>query len=294
MMPETPSVPTLDPTAATTGFTRIGLIAGEGELPVQVAQNAARQGLTVAAFSIGLNNRKALKRHCAGGVFPIVPGLVSQTLHLLKREGIRHLVFAGKVNKWILLCNPRMDERAWSVYKAHRRKNDDKVMQVIIEELAKEGITVLSQTDYLQNLFLPAGLLTPSRPPSLEEEEDIRYGFEMAKEMGRLDIGQTIVVRSGMVLAVEAIEGTDECLKRGGRWSKKGGGVVVKVAKPDQDNRFDVPTVGLRTLKVMKRCGLRVLATEANQTLFLEPDEMVAYATRHGLTITSVSPEDWS
>lgn len=268
---------------------RLGLIAGEGRLPVQVARTASDAGIPVVTFSVGLNNRKELKKICQGHLHKIAPGLLNRNLALLKDEAITHVVFAGKVNKWILFRNPRLDERAIEALKMYKRKNDDQVMQWIIDQLHAEGIEVVSQTDYLQKHFVPAGLLTKTRPLSEDDQADIRYGFEIAKEMGRLDVGQTIVLKSGMLLAVEAIEGTDECLKRAAQWSRKKGGVVVKVAKPEQDNRFDVPTVGLRTLKVMKRGGLHVLATEADRTLFLEPEEMVDYAERHGIIMVSVS-----
>lgn len=272
---------------------RIGLIAGEGKLPVHVARNASEQGIDVVSFTFGWDNRSDLKQLCQGRIHPIVPGLLNRTLTLLKQESIQHVVFAGKVNKWILFKNPSLDERAINLLKAHKRKNDDKFMEVIIEELAKEGITVLSQSEYLKNLFLPAGQITDTKALTEEDQEDIRYGFEIAKGMGGLDIGQTIVIRNGMILAVEAIEGTDECIRRAGKWARKKGGVVVKVAKPAQDHRFDVPTVGLRTLRVMKQQGLHMLATEANRTLFLDPEEMAAYANKHGIIITSVEKEQW-
>jgi UDP-2,3-diacylglucosamine hydrolase len=148
------------------------------------------------------------------------------------------------------------------------------------------GMHILPQADFLRDLFLPDCLLS-RRAPSEQELRDVRYGFEIAKEMGRLDIGQTIVAHSGMILAVEAIEGTDECLKRAGQVSGKKGGVVVKVAKPNQDQRFDIPTVGLRTLHSMHRAGLHMLVTEADQTLYLEPEAMTAYANRHDMIILS-------
>jgi UDP-2,3-diacylglucosamine hydrolase len=269
----------------------LGLVAGEGHLPVHVAKDAISREIPVVVFSIGLNNRKELKQLTQGRLHKIVPGLVQQTLELMQKEGVSHLVFAGKVNKWILLSNPRFDSRAMALYQAHGRKNDDKVMQVIIEELAKEGITVLSQTEFMQDLFIGEGLLTsPNNPLTPMEQEDVLYGYEMAREMGRLDVGQTVVVHEGMILAVEAIEGTDECLKRAAKWARKKGGVVMKVAKPEQDNRFDVPTVGLRTLKVMKSQGLKVLATEAHQTLYLEQADMVTFANKHGIKILSYLP----
>lgn len=266
---------------------RIGLIAGDGLLPVHVAENAKKLGLEPVVFSIGKDNRNELKRICDGRFHEISPGLLEQNFALGRREGIRQLVFAGKVNKWILFKDPRMDKRALKAMNDLRRCNDDGLMLGVFKLLEEEGIEVLSQTRFLQEHFLPERLLTTEKPTETELA-DIEYGFQMAKEMGRLDIGQSIVVSQGMVLAVEAIEGTDECLKRAGKWGQKRGGVVVKVAKPNQDQRFDVPTVGVKTLKTMRKAGLRVLATEANETLFLDPEDMIEYANKHGMAISSV------
>lgn len=282
-----------DSSIAPLGITRLGLIAGEGQLPIHVAANATRQGTPVVAFSVGKDNRSTLKRLCKGHLHPITPGLMDRNLALFRQEGVSHIVFAGKVNKWILFRDPRLDRRALEALNRLRCKNDDRLMLGIIEELNQEGFQVVSQTDYLQNLFLPAGPLTQARPRDETDEADIRYGFSLAKEMGRLDVGQTVVVCNGMVLAIEAIEGTDECLRRAGKWGRKKGGVVVKVAKPEQDNRFDVPTVGLRTLKVMRSSGLHLLATEANRTLFLDAEAMIRYAEKHQMVITSVCETSW-
>ncbi len=264
---------------------RLGLIAGEGKLPVYVADKAKAQGLEVVSFSVGRGNHDALKRF--GKVHPIKPGMLQQNLELIRSEGIWHIVFAGKVNKWILLRNPQLDRYAIETISKMPRMNDDAIMLWIVGELEKHGLQVVSQTAFLEELFLSEGLLTKLQPSELELL-DVEYGFYLAKEMGRIDIGQTVVVKDRMAIAIEAIEGTDECLKRAGKWARKKGGVVVKVAKPNQDQRFDVPTVGLRTLKTMRRAGLRILATEADSTLFLEPEEMIQYADRHKMVITSV------
>ncbi|WP_303674505.1 LpxI family protein [Vampirovibrio chlorellavorus] len=265
--------------------TRIGLIAGEGLLPRYVAKNARIQGIEVVPFIVGKDNPK-LRDLCKHKGHRIVPGLVRRTLDLITQERITHLVFAGKVDKWVLLKDPRIDDIAVEAIRQYARLNDDAVMLWIIEQLEQRGIQVLPQADFLRELFLPEKILT-ERQPTEADLRDARYGFEMAKEMGRLDIGQSIVVHSGMILAVEAIEGTDECLKRAGKLSGKKGGVVIKVAKPDQDQRFDIPTVGLRTLKTMRKAGLHMLVTEANQTLYLEPEEMETYANRHNMIILS-------
>lgn len=265
--------------------TRIGLVAGEGLLPQHVARNARIQGIDVVPFLVGKDNPK-LRELCRHKGHRIVPGLVRRTLDLLLQEKISHLVFAGKVDKWVLLKDPRIDDIAVEAIRQYSRLNDDAVMLWIIEQLEQRGIKILPQADFLREFFLGEKVLT-DRSPTDPELRDARYGFEIAKEMGRLDIGQTIVAHSGMILAVEAIEGTDECLRRAGQVSGRKGGVVVKVAKPDQDQRFDIPTVGLRTLKTMRRAGLHMLVTEARQTLYLEPEEMIQFANRHKMTVLS-------
>lgn len=269
---------------------RIGLIAGDGLLPVHVVKTALAQGRGVSVFSIGSDNRRELSRLCKGQVHSITPGLLAKNLELLRREQVQDIVFAGKVNKWLLLRDPRLDVRALGLIRAATRMNDDKVMQVIIDELEGEGFHILPQTAFMQDLFVSEGVLSNHHPDG-RQWEDISYGYQLAREMGRLDVGQTVVVTQGMILAVEAIEGTDECLKRAGKWARKKGGVVIKVAKPDQDQRFDVPTVGLKTLKTMHSMGLKVLATEANQTLFLDLPAMIEYANKHQLVIVSVDGE---
>lgn len=268
-----------------THVTRIGLIAGEGLLPFHVAKNARVQGIEVVPFIVGKDNPR-LRELCRLKGHRIIPGLVRRTLDLMIQERITHLVFAGKVDKWLLLKDPRIDDIAVTAIRQFARLNDDAIMLWIIEQLEQRGIRILPQADFLRELFLSEKLVT-QRAPDAEALRDARYGFEMAKEMGRLDIGQSIVVHSGMILAVEAIEGTDECLKRAGKVSGRKGGVVVKVAKPHQDQRFDIPTVGLRTLKTMHRAGLHMLVTEANQTLYLEPEEMANFANRHKMIIVS-------
>ncbi|MGE0200992.1 MAG: LpxI family protein [Candidatus Melainabacteria bacterium] len=272
----------------TTSIRRIGLIAGEGHLPLHVARNAMAEGIEVVPFVVDKGVLATLARQTRHKGHLITPGLLAVNLGLLKAEQITHLVFAGKVNKWTLLKNPKLDQLAVDALRQTIRLNDDAIMLWLVSQLRNEGIEVLSQTRYLRNLFMSEQQLS-GRAPTPEEWRDIDYGFDIAKEMGRLDIGQTIVVKDRMIIAVEAIEGTDVCLKRAGKLAANKGGVVVKVAKPDQDQRFDVPTVGLRTLKTMKQHGLKVLATEADQTLFLDAEEMVPYANRHGIAIVSTT-----
>jgi DUF1009 family protein len=270
-------------------ITKIALIAGEGELPCHVARNAQIQGIQVVPFMVG-KRHKPLQELCKNQGRVIFPGLLRQTFQYLTDERVSHLVFAGKVNKWILLRNPRLDDLAKEALSRLLRLNDDAVMLWIIEQLAAIGITVLPQSAFLQNLFIPEAVLS-KRQPDTSQLRDAAYGFEIASEMGRLDIGQSIIVHQGMVIAVEAIEGTDECIKRSGHWTRKKGGTLIKVAKPEQDQRFDIPTVGLRTLRMMRQVGLNTLVTEANRTLFLEPEAMKDYVNKYQMVLMSTSLE---
>ncbi|MEM0950527.1 MAG: UDP-2,3-diacylglucosamine diphosphatase LpxI [Cyanobacteria bacterium P01_H01_bin.74] len=265
----------------------MALFAGAGSLPVYVAETAIQKNISVVPYMIGHDN-KTLKKVCGHAGYKLVPGLLNRTLTLLNKENITAAVFAGKVNKWLLLKDPRLDEMALKAIKSLSRLNDDAVMLWLINALAHHGINVLPQSLFLQSFLLPAGQMTRT-VLSAQQRKDASYGFELAKEMGRLDIGQSVVVHEGMAIAIEAIEGTDHCIKRAGKLAGKKGGVLVKVAKPNQDNRFDIPTVGLQTLKCMKRAGLKALVTEADQTLYVDSPAMRAFAERHNLAIESMA-----
>jgi UDP-2,3-diacylglucosamine hydrolase len=267
----------------------IALVAGEGHLPLIVAQDAITKGMTVTALCLHPANRYALERLTGRKAYPISPGLLQHNINLATRLGVTDLVFAGKVNKWLLLKNPALDTLALHYLRQLWPRNDDALMLKLIDLLHDHGMTVWPQAMFLDSLRLGPGLLS-QHSPSMQQQQDVQFGMRLAGQMGALDIGQTVVVQDGMVLAIEAIEGTDQCLLRSGQWSKKGSGaVVVKRAKPNQDERFDMPTVGLRTLKYMKKAGLTMLATHAGHTLYLDADAMTMFANRHGLILQSVT-----
>jgi DUF1009 family protein len=163
--------------------------------------------------------------------------------------------------------------------------HDDGILRALAAELDKEGIEIVSSIQYLPELLIPKGYLTKKRP-GRKQEADIRFGWKVAKELGRLDIGQCVVVRDKTVLALEAIDGTDETIKRGGRIAGKDA-VIVKVSKPDQDLRFDVPSVGLETIKVMSEVKASVLAVEAGKTLIFDKPEMLKYADSLGISVVA-------
>lgn len=264
---------------------KIGLIAGDGELPVKLAKSAKNCGINIIAIALSSSNKNLLGQY-SEKVYSLGPGEVQKIINTLHSEEINQLSFIGKVHKGLLFKNPRLDSRAIKVMKNIKKLNDDAVMLAIIDELTKENITVLDQTLFLKELFIPKDLIGNTSPTE-DQLKDIEYGFQIAKEMGKVDIGQSVIVQDKMILAVEAIEGTDRAIERGCKLGKKNA-VVVKVSKPDQDKRFDIPTVGLNTLKTMKKYGGKVLAIEAGKTFVVEKEKMIAFANKNKMVFIAV------
>ncbi|MBO6273545.1 UDP-2,3-diacylglucosamine diphosphatase LpxI [bacterium] len=264
---------------------RQGLIAGDGLLPVKMAQYAKENGFDVVCISLSSDNYRELKKYCSK-VYSCAPGEPLKIEKILQEENIKQLTFLGKVNKSILLKRPKFDSKAIEFFKRAVRLNDDKVMLMIIEELEAIGVTVLDQTIFIKNLMIPSGVLGKTQPTK-EQIEDVNYGYEIAKEVGKLDIGQSVVIKDKMIMAVEAIEGTDKCIRRGGKLAKKGG-CIVKVAKPHQDKRFDIPAIGLKTLKTMRRYNNTLIAVEAGETIIVDQEKTIQYADKHGIVIMAI------
>lgn len=262
-----------------------GLIAGDGSLPVKMAQYAKENGFEVVCISLANDNVNQLKKYCSK-VYSCHPGEINRIEKILKEEEIKQATFLGKVHKRVLLQLHKFDKRAIELLKTVQRLNDDEVMLLIVREFEKCGITVLDQTIFIKNLMVPSGVLGKIKP-SEEQMEDVNYGFWLAKEMGKVDVGQSVVIKDKMVMAVEAIEGTDVCIRRGAKLAKKDA-VVVKVAKPAQDKRFDIPAVGLRTLKTMKKYKANLLAVEANETIIVEQEKVVKFADDNNIVIMAV------
>ncbi len=262
-----------------------GLIAGDGLLPVKMAQYAKENGFEVVAISLSSDNYRELKKYCSK-VYSCCPGEVNKIENILKSEEIKQLTFLGKVSKSILIKRPKFDKRAVEVLKQAVRLNDDKVMLMIIEELEKLGITIIDQTTFIKNLMIPSGVLGKIQPTK-EQVDDVNYGYWLAKETGKLDIGQSVVIKDKMIMAVEAIEGTDKCIRRGCKLAKKNA-CIIKVAKPEQDKRFDIPAIGLRTLKTMKRYKASLIAVEAGETIIVDQEEVVKFADKNNIVIMAV------
>ena len=262
-----------------------GLIAGDGILPVRMAQYAKENGFEVVCISLANDNYRDLKKYCSK-LYRCHPGEVNKIEKILKDEKIKQLTFLGKVHKKVLLQLNKFDKRAIDLIKEAARLNDDQVMLMIIDELAKIGVEVLDQTIFIKNLMIAAGVLGKHKPTEAQVN-DVNYGFWLAKEMGKLDVGQSVVIKDKMIMAVEAIEGTDVCIKRGAKLAKEGA-VVVKVSKPNQDKRFDIPAIGMRTLRTMAHKNASLIALEANETIIVDQEKVVKYADEHNIVIMAV------
>lgn len=262
------------------------LIAGDGQLPVAMVKSANQNGFEVICISLSSDNVKELKKHCTK-VVSYGPGQVDSIKQFLQDEGIKQLTFLGKVSKTMLIKRPKLEKTAITLLKEMKKLNDDAIMLKIVEQLENIGVRILDQTIFIKNLMVQKGTLT-KLSPSDAQFDDISYGYNIAKQMGGLDIGQSVVMKDRMIMAVEAIEGTDKCIKRGCKLAKRKNAVVVKVSKPAQDKRFDIPTVGLKTIETMKRYGANVLALESGETIIVNQDEMIEYANKHNMIIVAM------
>ena len=276
---------------------RLGLLAGSGQFPVTFADAARRQGFHVHAIGIAGMASQELAGTCHRFVSCGL-GRVGKAIRTFRRAGIDQVVMAGKIDKTSLLRSWRIlrlcpDWRAlhlWFRY-ACRDKKDDTLLLAVVREFERDGITFHSALDFCPELLVNHGFLTRRRP-SPTQWRDIKFGWQMAKEIGRLDIGQTVIVRDTAVLAVEAIEGTDAAIRRAGELCRRSGFTVIKVAKPQQDMRFDVPTVGIETIQTMVAAGGLVLAIESDRTILLDSDEVIELADRLGITIVALKAEE--
>ena len=205
----------------------------------------------------------------------------------IEENQIEQITLIGKVTKELLFGGGILpDARALQIIMSLPDKNDDTIMLAFVRELANEGIKTFDQTLLIRKLMPHRGTIS-GREPSESERRDMEFGFRVAKELGRLDIGQTVVVKDRAVMALEAIEGTDACILRGGKLAN-GGAVITKVAKPQQDNRFDVPTVGLKTLESMAQVEATALAIEADKTLLVDKENVIKFADEKNITIVAI------
>ena len=264
---------------------KIGVLAGAGKLPVEYARAAQQLGYEV--YSVGLLPVTDPQiAEFSADFQSISVGQLEAILNYLTSKEIHQITMIGKVTKELIFNGAVIpDATMLQLIMSLPNRSDDTIMLAFVHELAKAGIKTFDQTAIIRKLMPHRGTIT-RREPTNEERADMEFGLMIAKELGRLDIGQTVVVKSRAVMALEAIEGTDACILRGGQLAN-GGAVVAKVSKPNQDNRFDVPTVGYHTVEIMAEAGATALAIEADKTLLVEREKMIAFAEDKGISIVA-------
>ncbi len=261
---------------------KIGLIAGKSKFPLIFAQAAKEQGYEVVAVAHHGETDPALNDLVAAVKWVYV-GQLGKIIRFFQQAGVTQAVMAGGITKGRLFAHLRPDLRALKLLGRARHAGDDGILRSVAAEFESSGIAIVSPNPFLTELVTPPGVLSRRRP-SAEEMRDVHFGWHIAKEIGKLDIGQCVVVRRQAVLAVEAIDGTDATIQRGGLLAGEQA-VVVKVSKPNQDLRFDVPAVGVGTIQVMASVKASVLALEAGKTLMFDRAEMLAAADQAKIAV---------
>lgn len=269
---------------------RIGLVAGAGRFPLVLARAAARRGMAVTAVAIREEADPALK-DCTEKLIWLSVGELDQIVNTFIAEKISDVFMAGKIKKTIMFTDLKIDDRLKRLLSNLKDRSDDVILSAFVSELTRQGINVRNSAEYLPELLAGEGVLNDISPDA-ETMEDIRFGFGTAKMIAGMDIGQTVTVKKKAVISVEAIEGTDSAILRGGELA--GGGITVaKVAKPRQDMRFDIPVVGMKTLETLIAASSRALVVEAGKTLILDRDEFLQGAGSHGISVVGMkSAED--
>ncbi|MFH1090304.1 MAG: UDP-2,3-diacylglucosamine diphosphatase LpxI [Pseudomonadota bacterium] len=263
-------------------------MAGYGQFPLMLAGSALEKGLKVYAVAY-LGETDPGLSDLVEDILWVKIGQLQRTIDFFTKHGVNQAVMAGGLTKKNLYENFEPDARARSLLAGLMNFSDDGVLRALADEYDSEGVTIRPSTLLAPHLLVPEGVLT-QRGPNEEEKADIEFGWQVAKALGKLDVGQLVVVRKLVVLALEAIEGSDEAIRRGGRLGREKA-VVIKVCKPHQDVRFDLPSVGRGTIEVMKEVQAAVLAVEAGRTLIFDREEMIEAADRAGIAVVAKKGE---
>jgi len=256
----------------------LGLLAGNGRFPFLVAQEARKVGRRVVAVAFIEEADPALEQ-AVDKIHWVFIGQFNKWIKIFLNEGVEDVVMAGLVrhsNMYADLKKFHPDMTALKIFWKLRDRKADTILGGVADELAKSGLKLLPSIGYLTHCLAPEGVMTRRKPTS-QEKDDIQFGYKLAKSMAGLDVGQTVCVKNRAIIAVEAMEGTDRCIRRAGELAK-GNFVIVKVAKPKQDLRFDVPVIGLNTIETFQEAGGGILAVEAGRTLMLDRGKMVEWA----------------
>ena len=261
---------------------RIGLIAGDGRFPIIFANNVRRLGFTVSAIAHVGTTLPELESYVEH-IHWLKIGQFGKALAALKQDGVGQAVMLGGIKKTNVFTTLRPDLRALAIFSRLKHWKDDAILRAVAGELEREGIEILDSTFGLQDILAEEGYLT-SKKPSKKEVEDIQFGWETLETLGLLDIGQCVVVKNRVIVSVEAVEGTDEAITRGGKLGGKGA-VVIKRTKPHQDLRFDLPAIGPQTIQTMVSVQATVLAIEAGRTVIIDREDVLSQANEVGISI---------
>jgi DUF1009 family protein len=264
---------------------KYGLIAGNGKFPFMVLEGAKRAGVALSVAAIREETDPEIER-VADNVVWVGIGQLGKMIRFFKSEGVERAIMAGQVKHVQIFSRAVPDARMLKMLLKLPRRNTDSLIGGVADELASEGIELIDSTFFLQDYLPKAGPLT-RREPDERERQDIEYGLEIAREIAQLNLGQTLVIRAKACVAIEAMEGTDETIRRAGELAK-GRLTVVKIAKPDQDMRFDVPVVGTPTIEAMLAAGAGCLCITAAKTLMFDRDEMIQLANENKIAIVAV------
>ncbi len=274
---------------------KIGLIAGEGKMPVYIAQKAHAKGVEVVVA--GIKGNAFAQNYPTAAVFKTLRlGQLGTAIRFFKEHGVTRVIMAGRVQHTSIFSNLMPDLRAAKALASLKNMQTKNILAKIIDEFKKDGIEFASSASFLEDFLPPAGVLS-ARQPTAEEQKAIDFGFQTAKQLAGLDIGLTCVVSQNAVIAVEGMEGTDRCIRRAGDLvregaSKKSAVAVVKVARPDQDNRYDLPVIGKGTIESVVQAGFGVLAFEAEKTLVMDLEEVINLSDKHKICLCAVgSPQ---
>lgn len=265
---------------------RFGLIAGNGQFPFLVLEAARSQGIDMVVVAIKEETFPEIEKH-ASTVHWLSLGQLGKLIQTFKAEGVNRAIMAGQVKHKQIFSSIVPDWKMVQLLAGLAIKNTDSLIGAVARVLEDEGIQLIESTAFLRPLLPEPGVLT-DRAPSEEERRDIDYAYRLARELGRLDVGQTVVVSEGACVALEAMEGTDAVIERGASLANGRPLRVVKLAKPNQDLRFDVPVIGPPTIRLMKRVHATALAIEARKTLMMGREQLLAEANRSRIAIIAV------
>jgi DUF1009 family protein len=265
---------------------RLGLIAGQGNFPLILAEGARRRGVEVIGFAVK-NLTSPMIEKIVARTHWLGLGQLQRAIDLFHEENLRYAVMAGRVPQTAIFKLHTLDRRALKIITSLNSKQTDTILGRVVQEFASEEIEFIDSSYYISDMMPKKGLLTNHREPTPQEKADVEFGHRIAKSIAGLDIGQTIVVKSQLVVAVEAMEGTDETILRAGEIAGPGT-VIIKVSKPRQDKRFDIPTVGITTIRTMVKAQASLLAMSAKETLFFDQEEAITLAEESNICLLAI------